>query len=162
MTPRQKRMVAVAAIVIGVGAATVVAPRAFQENLSYFYSPSQIAAGEAPDGRAFRVGGLVIAGSVERTPGDLEVRFAVTDNAKTVPVSYSGLLPDLFREGQGIIAHGKLDERGIFVADEVLAKHDENYMPPEVKATLKPHAQAQEAVQAAEAAPAGGGQGGAP
>jgi cytochrome c-type biogenesis protein CcmE len=162
MTPRQKRMVAVAAIVIGVGAATFVATRAFQENLSYFYSPSQIAAGEAPDGRAFRVGGLVISGSVQRSPGSLEVRFALTDNARTVPVSYTGLLPDLFREGQGIIAHGKLDDRGIFVADEVLAKHDENYMPPEVKDSLKPHAQAQEAARAAEVAPAGGGQGGAP
>jgi cytochrome c-type biogenesis protein CcmE len=130
-------MIAVAAIVIGVGAATAVALQAFQENIMYFYSPSQVTAGEAPDGRAFRLGGLVTAGSVERTPGDIEVRFTVTDNAMSIPVSYSGLLPDLFREGQGVIAHGRLDSsRGVFVADEVLAKHDENYMPPEVAETL--------------------------
>ena len=136
MTPRRKRMIAVAAIVIGVGAATAVALQAFQENIMYFYSPSQISAGEAPSGRAFRLGGLVSTGSVERTPGSIEVRFVVTDNAQSIPVSYSGLLPDLFREGQGVIAHGRLDEAGVFRADEVLAKHDENYMPPEVAETL--------------------------
>ena len=136
MTPRRKRMIAVAAIVIGVGAATAVALQAFQENIMYFYSPSQVSAGEAPDGRAFRLGGLVTAGSVERTPGDIEVRFTVTDNAMSIPVRYSGLLPDLFREGQGVIAHGKLNDEGVFMADEVLAKHDENYMPPEVAESL--------------------------
>ena len=136
MTPRRKRMVAVAAIVIGVGAATAVALQAFQENIMYFYSPSQISAGEAPTGRSFRLGGLVTAGSLQRTPGSIEINFVVTDNAESIPVKYSGLLPDLFREGQGVIAHGKLTEQGVFMADEVLAKHDENYMPPEVAETL--------------------------
>ena len=136
MTPRRKRMIAVAAIVIGVGAATAVALQAFQENIMYFYSPSQISAGEAPTGRAFRLGGLVTSGSLQRTPGSIEINFMVTDNAESIPVRYSGLLPDLFREGQGVIAHGKLGTDGVFVADEVLAKHDENYMPPEVAESL--------------------------
>jgi cytochrome c-type biogenesis protein CcmE len=129
-------MIAVAAIVIGVGAATAVALQAFQENIMYFYSPSQISAGEAPTGRAFRLGGLVTSGSLQRTPGSIEINFMVTDNAESIPVRYSGLLPDLFREGQGVIAHGKLGTDGVFVADEVLAKHDENYMPPEVAESL--------------------------
>ena len=136
MTPRRKRMVAVAAIVIGVGAATAVALQAFQENIMYFYSPSQVTAGEAPAERSFRLGGLVTNGSLQRTPGSIEINFTVTDNAETIPVKYSGLLPDLFREGQGVIAHGKLGNDGVFMADEVLAKHDENYMPPEVAETL--------------------------
>jgi cytochrome c-type biogenesis protein CcmE len=136
MTPRRKRMIAVAAIVIGVGAATAVALQAFQENIMYFYSPSQISSGEAPRGRAFRLGGLVTAGSLQRVPGSIEINFVVTDNAQSIPVKYSGLLPDLFREGQGVIAHGKLNDEGVFMADEVLAKHDENYMPPEVAESL--------------------------
>ena len=136
MTPRRKRMLAVAAIVLGVGAATAVALQALNENLLYFYSPSQVMGGEAPNERSFRLGGLVTTGSVERTPGSLEVRFKVTDHAQTIPVSYSGLLPDLFREGQGVIARGKLKDDGTFVAEEVLAKHDENYMPPEVAESL--------------------------
>ena len=136
MTPRRKRMIAVAAIVIGVGAATAVALQAFQENIMYFYSPSQISDGEAPRGRAFRLGGLVTAGSLQRVPGSIEINFVVTDNAQSIPVKYSGLLPDLFRGGQGVIAHGKLDDNGVFLADEVLAKHDENYMPPEVAESL--------------------------
>jgi cytochrome c-type biogenesis protein CcmE len=129
-------MIAVAAIVIGVGAATAVALQAFQENIMYFYSPSQISSGEAPRGRAFRLGGLVTTGSLQRVPGSIEINFVVTDNAQSIPVKYSGLLPDLFREGQGVIAHGKLDDNGVFLADEVLAKHDENYMPPEVAESL--------------------------
>ena len=137
MTPRRKRMIAVAAIVIGVGAATAVALQAFQENIMYFYSPSQISSGEAPRGRAFRLGGLVTQGSLQRVPGSIEINFLVTDNAESIPVKYSGLLPDLFREGQGVIAHGKLNDEGVFMADEVLAKHDENYMPPEVASSLK-------------------------
>ncbi len=136
MTPRRKRMLAVLAVVSGVGAAAILASFAFEENLLYFYSPTQVHAGEAPDGRTFRVGGLVTSGSVQRAEGSLEVRFVVTDNLESVPVRYTGLLPDLFREGQGIIAHGRLTESGDFIADEVLAKHDENYMPPEVAATL--------------------------
>jgi len=136
MTPRRKRLFAVLAIVIGVGAATALAMFAFRDNLLYFYNPSQVLAGDAPDGRTFRIGGMVTDGSVERTPGSLEVRFVVTDFRHSVPVRYEGLLPDLFREGQGVIAHGRLNSAGEFVADEVLAKHDENYMPPEVAESL--------------------------
>jgi cytochrome c-type biogenesis protein CcmE len=142
MTPRQKRMVTVVAILAGVGVATAFALQAFQKNLLYYYSPSQIHAGEAPDARVFRVGGLVENGSLKREPGSLEVRFTLTDYANQVGVSYTGVLPDLFREGQGVIARGKLRQDGTFVAEEVLAKHDENYMPPEVKDSLQPHAQA--------------------
>jgi cytochrome c-type biogenesis protein CcmE len=148
MTPRQKRMATVAAIIAGVGIATAFALQAFQQNLLYYYSPSQILAGEAPDSRSFRVGGLVQDGSVQRAPGSLEVRFTLTDFSNTVGVSYTGVLPDLFREGQGIIARGKLKDDGVFVAEEVLAKHDENYMPPEVKDSLKPHADASQAMNA--------------
>ena len=138
MTPRQKRMVTVVAILAGVGIATTFALKAFNQNLLYYYSPTQISAGEAPTARTFRVGGLVQNNSVKREAGSLEVTFVLTDFQKEIPVSYTGILPDLFREGQGIIARGKLDN-GRFVAEEVLAKHDENYMPPEVKESLKPH-----------------------
>ncbi|MBS0374963.1 MAG: cytochrome c maturation protein CcmE [Proteobacteria bacterium] len=136
MTPRRKRLLTVVAILAGVGLATAVAIKAFDNNLSYFYDPSQVASGQAPAGKSFRVGGMVTQGSVARTPGSLEVHFVLTDFAHTVPVSYTGLLPDLFREGQGIIAHGRL-ENGVFVADEVLAKHDEKYTPPEVAKAMK-------------------------
>jgi len=139
-------MVTVVAILAGVGVATAFALQAFQKNLLYYYSPTQILAGEAPDARSFRVGGLVETGSVKRAPGSLEVRFVLTDYANTVGVSYTGVLPDLFREGQGIIARGKLGSDGLFVAEEVLAKHDENYMPPEVKDSLQPHADAAQAM----------------
>ena len=146
MTPRQKRMATVAAILMGVGIATAFALQAFEKNMLYYYSPTQILAGEAPDTRSIRVGGLVQDGSVKREPGSLEVRFTLTDFANTVGVSYTGVLPDLFREGQGIIARGKLTGENLFVAEEVLAKHDENYMPPEVKDSLKPHADAAQAM----------------
>jgi cytochrome c-type biogenesis protein CcmE len=136
MTPRRKRLLAVIAIVVGVGAATALATLAFRDNLLYFYNPTQVLAGDAPSGRTFRIGGMVTAGSVQRTPGTLQVRFVVTDYRHSVPVHYEGLLPDLFREGQGVIAHGSLNAAGEFVADEVLAKHDENYMPPEVAESL--------------------------
>jgi cytochrome c-type biogenesis protein CcmE len=139
-------MVTVVAILVGVGIATAFALQAFQKNLLYYYSPTQIQAGEAPSSRSFRVGGLVETGSVKRAPGSLEVRFTLTDYANTLGVSYTGVLPDLFREGQGIIARGKLGNDGMFVAEEVLAKHDENYMPPEVKDSLKPHAAAAQAM----------------
>jgi len=133
-------MLTVAAILAGVGIATTFALQAFQKNLLYYYSPSQIKSGEAPASRSFRVGGLVEDGSVKREPGSLEVHFVLTDFAEETTVSYTGVLPDLFREGQGVIARGKLRPDGTFVAEEVLAKHDENYMPPEVKDSLKPHA----------------------
>ena len=150
MTPRQKRMATVAAILVGVGIATAFALQAFEKNMLYYYSPTQILAGEAPDTRSIRVGGLVENGSVKREPGSLEVRFTLTDFANTVGVSYTGVLPDLFREGQGIIARGKLTDQNLFVAEEVLAKHDENYMPPEVKDSLKPHADAAQAMNQAD------------
>ncbi|MBP9131151.1 MAG: cytochrome c maturation protein CcmE [Steroidobacteraceae bacterium] len=138
MTPRQKRMVTVVAIVAGVGIATTFALNAFNQNLLYYYSPTQVHAGEAPASRAIRVGGLVENGSLARKPGSMEVTFILTDYAQKVPVSYTGVLPDLFREGQGVIARGRMDGDR-FVAEEVLAKHDENYMPPEVADSLKPH-----------------------
>jgi cytochrome c-type biogenesis protein CcmE len=139
-------MVTVVAILAGVGIATAFALKAFNQNLLYYYSPTQIHAGEAPSNRTFRVGGLVENGSVKRDPGSLEVRFTLTDFQNTLGVSYTGILPDLFREGQGIIARGKLRDDGMFVAEEVLAKHDENYMPPEVKDSLKPHMDAAQAM----------------
>lgn len=145
MTPRRKRLFAVLAILAGVGLATALAMLAFRDNLLYFYNPTQVLAGDAPDGRKFRIGGMVTAGSVQRTPGSLEVRFIVTDYRNSIPVRYEGLLPDLFREGQGVIAHGRLSDSGDFVADEVLAKHDENYMPPEVAESLHQPAPAEPA-----------------
>jgi cytochrome c-type biogenesis protein CcmE len=139
-------MATVVAILVGVGIATAFALKAFNQNLLYYYSPTQVEAGEAPAARSIRVGGLVQNGSVQREPGSLEVRFTLTDFAHTLGVSYTGVLPDLFREGQGVIARGKMGGDGMFVAEEVLAKHDENYMPPEVKDSLKPHADAAQAM----------------
>ena len=137
MTPRRQRLVVVLLVLAGVGLAAALALRAFNDNLLYFYTPTQIAAGEAPTGKKFRLGGLVEAGSLQREPGQLEVRFQVTDANKAMTVSYSGVLPDLFREGQGVIAYGVLMPDGSFKADEVLARHDENYMPPEVAQSLR-------------------------
>jgi cytochrome c-type biogenesis protein CcmE len=136
MTPRRKRLFAILGILAGVGVATAVALKAFDNNLQYFYDPSEVASGKAPTDKSIRVGGMVTKGSVARAPGSLEISFVITDFAKNVTVKYNGVLPDLFREGQGIIAHGQLKE-GVFVADEVLAKHDEKYMPPEVAKSLK-------------------------
>jgi len=127
----------VAAIALGVaalGIATALVLMAFEQNLVFFFTPSQVAANEAPQGRTFRIGGMVLAGSVKRD--GVEVRFVVTDTAKTVPVSYRGALPDLFREGKGVVAQGQLGADGVFAAREVLAKHDENYMPPDAKHAL--------------------------
>ena len=134
---RSRRKILVIMVLFGVAVATVLGLSAFEENLLYFYSPTQVKAGEAPASRTFRVGGLVVAGSVERAEQGLNVQFTLTDNSETMPVSYSGILPDLFREGQGIVAMGSINSEGLFVADEVLAKHDENYMPPEVADALK-------------------------
>jgi cytochrome c-type biogenesis protein CcmE len=137
MTPRQNRMVFVAVVLAGVTLATALAISAIGENMLYFFSPSQIKAGEAPTGRSLRVGGLVVPGSVRRADGSLTISFDLSDQSERVTVSYTGILPDLFREGQGIVAIGSLNEAGVFKADEVLAKHDENYMPPEVAEALK-------------------------
>ncbi len=138
MNPRRRKiLVSIIFVVVGVGVATALVLKAFQENLLYFYSPTQVVAGEAPISRLFRLGGMVVEGSVSRDPDSLEVSFELTDTAETVPVSYEGILPDLFREGQGIVANGELNEDGVFIAREVLAKHDENYMPPEVADALE-------------------------
>jgi cytochrome c-type biogenesis protein CcmE len=138
MTPiRKKRLTLIAAMVVGIGIAVGLALQAFNQNLMFFFSPSKVMAGEAPKGKPFRVGGLVTPGSVQRRPDGLTVVFDLTDNVEKVSVEYTGILPDLFREGQGIVAMGQLDNRGTFVASEVLAKHDENYMPPEVASSLK-------------------------
>jgi cytochrome c-type biogenesis protein CcmE len=137
VTPRRQRLLAVAVILAGAAIATAFALKAFRSNLMMFYAPTQVAAGEAPVGRAFRLGGLVTIGSVQRVPGQLDVSFVLTDLKNDVKVAYAGILPDLFREGQGIIAHGKLGDDGVFHADEVLAKHDESYTPPDVEHALK-------------------------
>jgi cytochrome c-type biogenesis protein CcmE len=138
MTPaRKKRLYLVLLMVLGIGTAVALAVTAFDENLMFYYTPSEIVAGEAPVDHPFRMGGLVTAGSVKRQSEGLTVQFDVTDNDKLVTVEYTGILPDLFREGQGIISRGRLRPDGVFVADEVLAKHDENYMPPEVAESLK-------------------------
>jgi cytochrome c-type biogenesis protein CcmE len=137
MTPRQRRMLLVALIVVGVGAATTFALTAFQENLLYFYSPSDVAAGKAPNDKSFRLGGMVPEGSFKRAPGSMEATFTLTDYGHNITVKYAGVLPDLFREGQGVVARGRLGPDGVFIAEEVLAKHDENYMPPDVADALR-------------------------
>ncbi|MGH8371083.1 MAG: cytochrome c maturation protein CcmE [Gammaproteobacteria bacterium] len=138
MTPRQKKRLAVVLVlVVGAGIATALGLRAFQRNILYYFTPSQVAAGSAHVGQLFRMGGLVENGSVQRTPDTMTVHFTLTDMQRSIPIVYTGILPDLFREGQGIVVHGKLDKDGLFVADEVLAKHDEKYMPPEVAAAIK-------------------------
>ena len=138
MNPRRKKLLlSVIFIVAGMGVATGLALMAFQENLLYFYSPTQVVEGEAPANRSFRIGGLVTAGSVVRNRDDLKVSFSLTDTMNTVEVEYEGILPDLFREGQGVVANGTLGPDGTFAASEVLAKHDENYMPPEVEEALE-------------------------
>ena len=136
MKPRHKRFVMVAAGVAALGIAAALVLSAFEKNLVFFYTPTQVAANEAPQGRSFRIGGLVAPGSVQRQPDGITVHFVVTDTAKNMPVSYRGPLPDLFREGKGVVAQGKLGNDGLFSASEVLAKHDENYMPPEAAEAL--------------------------
>jgi len=136
MTPRRQRLLTVALVLTGVALAVGLALQAFEENLLFFYSPSEVLAGEAPEGRTFRLGGMVTDGSMYREPGSLEVRFTVTDLQNSLTVYYEGILPDLFREGQGVIAYGTLQPDGSFRAEDVLAKHDENYMPPEVAEML--------------------------
>jgi len=138
MTPkRRKRLLLIVLAIAGVATAAGFTLKAFNENLMFFYTPTAIKAGEAPMGRSIRVGGLVTKGSVKRQADGLTVEFEVTDMVETVIVQYTGILPDLFREGQGIVALGKLQQSGRFIASEVLAKHDEKYMPPEVADALK-------------------------
>ncbi len=137
MKPRTRRALWIAAGVAGLGVATALVLNAFQSNLVFFFTPTQVAANEAPKDRPFRIGGLVEAGSVERDKDALTVRFKVTDTAKTIPVVFTGILPDLFKEGKGVVAQGRIGADGTFRASEVLAKHDENYMPPEAAEALK-------------------------
>ena len=136
MTPRRQRMVLIGLMATGVAVSAGLALRAFQENLLFFFSPTQVAEGEAPDNRVFRLGGMVVEDSIEREPGSLTVEFVVTDYVHSMPVRYTGVLPDLFGENQGVVARGQLDDQGGFQAEEILAKHDENYMPPEVAEAL--------------------------
>jgi cytochrome c-type biogenesis protein CcmE len=134
---RRARLSLILLMVAGVSVAAWFGLRSFNENLMFFYATSDVIAGKAPKDHLFRLGGMVVKGSVQRPGEGLTVKFILTDMAKEVPVEYTGILPDLFREGQGIIANGKLTENGVFVAQEVLAKHDENYMPPEVAGSMK-------------------------
>ena len=132
MKPRHKRILGIGLFLAGLAIAVTLALMAFEKNLLFFFTPGQVMAGEAPVDHPFRVGGMAVGGSVQRIGNSLTVNFELTDYEHTVTVSYTGILPALFREGQGIIARGKLDSSGTFIADEVLSKHDENYMPPEV------------------------------
>ena len=138
MTPaRKKRLGLIILMVAGVAIGIGLALKSLNENIMFFFSPSEVVEGKAPQDRLFRMGGMVVDGSVSRPGEGLTVMFDLTDNAGSVTVEYTGILPDLFREGQGIVANGKLNSNGAFVAQEVLAKHDENYMPPEVAAAMK-------------------------
>ncbi len=137
MKPRQKRLAMIAGGLVALGVAAAFVLAAFQENLVFFFTPSQVVAKEVPQGRSFRVGGMVTPGSVKRQADGVTVQFIVTDTAKNVPVVYRGLLPDLFREGKGVVTQGKLGPDGVFYASEVLAKHDENYMPPAAADAIK-------------------------
>lgn len=137
MKPRHKRLilVLVALALLGLGATFVL--KAFRSNLVFFYTPTEVFAGQVPQGQAFRIGGMVLEDSLQRNEDGVTVRFAVTDTMENVPVQYTGILPDLFQEGKGVVAQGRMDKQGIFVADQVLAKHDENYMPPEAAEALE-------------------------
>lgn len=152
MKPRQQRMLAVGLTVAGIAIAAMLTLQAFKDNMMFFVEISEVEKGNYPADRNFRVGGLVVEGSVQRAPEELMVAFDLTDLTSKLTVNYAGILPDLFREGQGIVAHGRLNDSGTFVADEVLAKHDENYMPPEVADSLAKAAAAQEAISKSEAA----------
>jgi cytochrome c-type biogenesis protein CcmE len=137
MKPRHKRLAMIGGGIAALGIAATLILSAFNRNLVFFFTPTQVAANEAPQGRTFRIGGLVAPGSVKRQPDGVTVQFVVTDTAKDLVVAYRGILPDLFREGKGVVTQGRLSGDGVFQATEVLAKHDENYMPPEAAAALK-------------------------
>ena len=145
MKPRHKKFMWIAFGLAAIGVATALVLTAFNKNLVFFFTPSQVAANEAPVGRTFRIGGMVVPGSLKRE--GVEVRFQVTDTAKTMPVVYRGQLPDLFKEGKGVVAQGSLGPDGVFTAREVLAKHDENYMPPEAAHALEQGAKAQKTIK---------------
>ena len=145
MKPRHKRLAWIALGLVALGVATALVLSAFNKNLVFFFTPSQVAANEAPVGRTFRIGGMVVPGSLKRE--GVEVRFVVTDTAKDIPVVYRGQLPDLFKEGKGVVAQGQLGANGVFQAREVLAKHDENYMPPEAKHAVEQAQKAQKTLK---------------
>ena len=145
MKPRQQRMLAVGLAALGIAIAAAFTLRAFQDNMMFFVEISDVVAGKHPKQRNFRIGGLVVAGSLARQEGSMDLNFRVTDTQCELPVRYSGVLPDLFREGQGVVAHGRLGDDGVFAADKILAKHDENYMAPEVADSLAKHVEDQTA-----------------
>ena len=155
MKARHRRFGVIVLCLAALGAAAALVLNAMQSNLVFFFTPTQVAAKEAPQNRSFRIGGLVEEGSIKREPDGLTVRFNVTDTARTIPVVYTGLLPDLFREGKGVVTQGRIGTGGVFQADEVLAKHDENYMPPEaahaIEQAQKTNAQAVDSLKAAAA-----------
>jgi cytochrome c-type biogenesis protein CcmE len=146
MKPRHRKLALIVLVVAALGVATALVLNAFNSNLVFFFTPTQVTKGEAPVNRAFRIGGLVEQGSLKRQAGGLTVSFIVTDTAKSIPVTYTGILPDLFKEGKGVVAEGKLGGDGLFTATQVLAKHDENYMPPEAASALEQAAKAQKTV----------------
>jgi len=146
MKPRHKKLIIIFMSVAALGLSAKLVLDAFQSNLVFFFSPTQVAANEAPRGKSFRIGGLVEKGSVKRQSDGITVNFVVTDTATVIPVVYRGILPDLFKEGKGVVAQGKLSADGVFRADEVLAKHDENYMPPEAASALEQASKAQKTV----------------
>ena len=146
MKSRHRKLALIVLVVAALGVAAALVLNAFNSNLVFFFSPTQVANGEAPISRAFRIGGLVEAGSLKRQADGLTVNFVVTDTAKSIPVTYTGILPDLFKEGKGVVAEGKLGSDGLFTATQVLAKHDENYMPPEAASALEQAQKAQKTV----------------
>ena len=143
MKPRQQRMLALGLVAIGLAVAATLTLRAFEDNMMFFVEISDVLAGEYPKERNFRIGGLVVEGSIERAEGSLDMAFRVTDMCCELPVVYTGVVPDLFRDGQGVVAHGRMGDNGTFVADKILAKHDENYMAPEVAESLAKHVEEQ-------------------
>ncbi len=147
MKPRHKRLLLILAGLAALGLAAALVLQAFQKNLVFFFTPTQILAGEAPHNRSFRMGGMVVKDSLVRQADGVTMNFMVTDTAQSIKVSYKGMLPDLFKEGKGVVAQGKLDQNNLFVADEVLAKHDENYMPPEAAYAMKKANEAKQAQQ---------------
>ena len=154
MTPRKKRLLFIVAGLVLVGAAVGLVMFALKNNVSLYFTPTQVFNKEAPQGRSFRIGGLVEVGSIQRQKDGLTVHFNITDTTKTMPVVYKGILPDLFKEGKGVVAQGKLEADNVFHAEEVLAKHDENYMPPEAVDAIK-KAEAAKAAKPVEARPGG-------
>jgi cytochrome c-type biogenesis protein CcmE len=146
MKPRHRKLALIVLVVAVLGVAVALVLNAFNSNLVFFFSPTQVANGEAPTSRAFRIGGLVEEGSIRREADGLTTRFVVTDTAKSLPVTYTGILPDLFKEGKGVVAEGRLGPDGLFAATQVLAKHDENYMPPEAASAIEQAQKAQQTV----------------